>query len=154
MMSLIMMIFLVVPIIAPAIGQGIMILFGWRAIFIAMALVGLMVGAWAWMRLPESLAPENRQDIDPPTILRNMGTALWNRGAIGYVVGSALVFGSLFGFLNSSQQLIAETFGAGQYFALIFGGAVLGMVVSKPRAKKITSLSGLSRAICNESKGE
>ncbi len=145
LMSLIMMIFLLVPILAPAVGQGIMMLAGWRAIFGAMAVMGLVVGGWAWWRLPESLAPENRQDIDPPTILRNMGTALVNRGAIGYVLGSALVFGSLFGFLNSSQQLIGETFGAGDYFAVIFGGAVLGMVFANFTNSRIVERFGARR---------
>lgn len=145
LMSLIMMIFLVVPIIAPAIGQGIMHLFGWRAIFDVMAGVSLIVGLWAWLRLPETLQTGNRQDIKPGTILRNMREALWARESIGYVVGAALVFGSLFGFLNSSQQLIAETFGEGDYFALIFGGAVLGMVAANFTNSRIVERFGARR---------
>lgn len=145
LMSLIMMIFLLVPILAPAIGQGIMFLAGWRAIFGAMAVMGVLVGAWAWARLPESLAPENRQEIDPATILRNMREALMNRGAIGYVLGSALVFGSLFGFLNSSQQLIGEAFGMGDQFYLIFGGAVLGMVFANFTNSRIVERFGARR---------
>ncbi|APE27959.1 multidrug effflux MFS transporter [Aurantiacibacter gangjinensis] len=145
LMSLIMMIFLIVPILAPAIGQAIMYFAGWRAIFGAMAVMGTGVGLWVWGRLPETLQDDNRQDIDPRTILRNMGTALTDRGAIGYVVGSALVFGSLFGFLNSSQQLIAETFGMGDYFALIFGGAVLGMVAANFTNSRIVERFGARR---------
>jgi len=145
MMSLIMMIFLLVPLIAPAIGQAIAWAFGWRAIFWAMAAMGLFVGAWALLRLPESLAEQNRQRIDPRTIARNMGRALTKRSSIGYVVGSALVFGSLFGFLNSSQQLIAEAFGAGDYFALIFGGAVVGMVAANFTNSRIVERFGARR---------
>ena len=145
LMSLIMMVFLLVPILAPAIGQGIMLLFGWRAIFGAMAIVGTVVGIWVWMRLPETLRAESKQDLDPRTILRNMGKALTDRGSIGYVIGSALVFGSLFGFLNSSQQLIAETFGMGEYFAFIFGGAVVGMVVANFTNSRIVERFGARR---------
>lgn len=145
MMSLIMMIFLLVPIIAPAVGQGILMVAGWRAIFGAMAVVGALVSVWVWWRLPETLAPENVQDIDPKTILRNMGRSLTERSAIGYVIGSALVFGSLFGFLNTSQQLIGETFGAGNYFALIFGGAVVGMVVANFTNSRIVERFGARR---------
>ena len=145
LMSLIMMIFLLVPIVAPAIGQGIMMVAGWRAIFGAMAVMGLAVGAWVWLRLPETLAADNKQEIDPATILRNMWTALSTRSAIGYVVGSAMVFGSLFGFLNSSQQLIGETFGAGNYFALIFGGAVVGMVAANFTNSRIVERFGARR---------
>ena len=145
LMSLIMMIFLLVPILAPAVGQGIMYIAGWRAIFGAMALMGALVAIWVWIRLPETLQAENAQDIKVSTILRNMGTALVNRGAIGYVVGSALVFGSLFGFLNSSQQLISETFGMGNYFALIFGGAVVGMVAANFTNSRIVERFGARR---------
>ncbi|QYU70366.1 multidrug effflux MFS transporter [Leptolyngbya sp. 15MV] len=145
LMSLIMMIFLIVPLVAPAIGQVILNLLGWRAIFGAMAVMGVLVGTWVWLRLPESLAPENRQDIEVPTILRNMKAALFHRAAIGYVVGSALVFGSLFGFLNSSQQLIGEHFGAGQNFAIIFGAAVLGMVAANFTNSRIVERFGARR---------
>ncbi|MGQ7830228.1 multidrug effflux MFS transporter [Altererythrobacter sp. Z27] len=145
LMSLIMMIFLAVPLVAPAIGQVILNFFGWRWIFGAMAIMGTVVGIWVWARLPESLAPENQQDIEPRTILRNMGTALMRRDSIGYVIGSALVFGSLFGFLNSSQQLIGEHFHAGQSFALIFGAAVLGMVVANFTNSRIVERFGARR---------
>ncbi len=145
LMSLIMMIFLAVPLVAPAIGQVILNFVGWRGIFAAMAIMGTVVGIWVWIRLPESLPPKNQQDIEPRTILRNMGTALMRRDSIGYVIGSALVFGSLFGFLNSSQQLIGEHFGAGQSFALIFGAAVLGMVVANFTNSRIVERFGARR---------
>ena len=145
LMSQIMMIFLLVPLLAPAVGQGIMYVAGWRAIFGAMALMGTLVGLWVWWRLPESLNEETMQEIDPRTILRNMGTALWNRSAIGYVIGSAMVFGSLFGFLNSAQQLSAESFGMGDYFAFIFGGAVLGMVAANFTNSRIVERFGARR---------
>ncbi|RDC60714.1 Multidrug resistance protein [Alteripontixanthobacter maritimus] len=145
MMSLIMMVFLVVPILAPFVGQVILNLAGWRAIFWVMALVGGGVAFWVWLRLPESLTPENRQEIRAATILKNMGAALSVRGAIGYVIGSALVFGSLFGFLNSAQQLIGESFGAGDNFAFIFGGAVLGMVLANFTNSRIVERFGARR---------
>ncbi len=145
MMSLIIMIFLIVPIIAPAIGQVILWFFSWRAIFGMMVVMGILVGGWVWLRLPESLKPENQQDIIPKVILANMGRALSVRGSIGYVIGSGLVFGSLFGFLNSSQQLIGEAFGMGDYFALIFGAAVLGMVAASFLNSRIVERFGARR---------
>jgi len=145
LMSLIMMTFLVVPLIAPAIGQVIQMVAGWKAIFGFMAIMGIVIGAWAYMRMPETLTPENTQAIRPATIARNMAEALSNRGAIGYVFGSSLVFGSLFGFLNSSQQLIAESFGMGDYFAIIFGGCVLGMVLANFLNSRIVERFGARR---------
>ncbi|WP_379545648.1 multidrug effflux MFS transporter [Qipengyuania sp. DSG2-2] len=145
LMSLIMMIFLIVPIIAPAIGQLILMVADWRAIFGAMAIAGGAVAVWVWLRLPETLTEANTQDIRPITILRNMKEALSLRISVGYVIGSALVFGSLFGFLNSSQQLIAESFGAGDYFALIFGASIIGMVLANFTNSRIVERYGARR---------
>ena len=104
MMSLIFVIFLMVPAIAPTIGEAILQVGSWRAIFGAMAVAGVAVGAWVYIRLPESLSPDNVQLIQPRTIAVNMGRALSTPSVVGYVFGSAVVFGALFGFINSSQQ--------------------------------------------------
>jgi DHA1 family bicyclomycin/chloramphenicol resistance-like MFS transporter len=145
LMSLIMMVFLIVPIIAPAIGQLILMVADWRAIFVGMAVMGLAVGLWVWLRLPETLTEANEQDIRPITILLNMKEALAKRESVGYVIGSALVFGSLFGFLNSSQQLIAESFGAGDFFAIIFGASIIGMVLANFLNSRIVEKYGARR---------
>ena len=121
MMSLIFVIFLLVPAVAPSIGQAVLFALGdWRWIFGAMALLGCVMSAWVYVRLPETLHEEDKQDIHLPTITRNMKSAVTLRETIGYTLGSALVFGGLFGFINSSQQLIGEAFGAGDKFPLIF----------------------------------
>jgi MFS transporter, DHA1 family, multidrug resistance protein len=121
MMSLIFVIFLLVPAIAPSIGQAVLVLLGdWRWIFVAMAVLGVAMSAWVYVRLPETLHEDDRQDIRVPVIARNMASAVTLRETIGYTLGSALVFGGLFGFINSSQQLIGEAFGAGDNFPLIF----------------------------------
>jgi MFS transporter, DHA1 family, multidrug resistance protein len=120
MMSLIFVIFLMVPAVAPTIGEGILQLGNWRAIFGFMAVLGVAVGAWVHFRLPESLSEQNRQPIHLGTIAANMTRALSTPSVAGYVLGSALVFGALFGFINSSQQLITQTFGAGDIFPMVF----------------------------------
>jgi len=120
MMSLIFVIFLMVPAVAPTIGEGILQLGNWRAIFGFMAVLGVAVGAWVHFRLPESLSEENRQPIHLGTIAANMTRALSTPSVAGYVLGSALVFGALFGFINSSQQLITQTFDAGDIFPMVF----------------------------------
>lgn len=120
MMSLIFVIFLMVPAVAPTIGEGILQLGNWRAIFGFMAVLGVAVGAWVHFRLPESLSEENRQPIHLGTIAANMTRALSTPSVAGYVLGSALVFSALFGFIISSQQLITQTFDAGDIFTMVF----------------------------------
>ncbi len=121
------MIFMVVPMIAPTLGQIILDHAGWRWIFGMMAVFGAAMTAWIGLRLPETLHPEFRQPIRPAVMLGNMRAAISNRDSIGYILGSSLVLGAMWGYLQCSQQLVAEHFGAGERFAYIFGGMALFM---------------------------
>ncbi len=145
MMSLIFVIFLMVPAVAPTIGEGILQIGSWRAIFGAMAVLGVAMGLWVYTRLPESLTEENRQPIIPHAIAANMGRALVLPSVSGYVIGSALVFGALFGFINSSQQLIANTFGAGDIFPLVFGICAGSMAIASWSNSRIVERFGARR---------
>lgn len=146
MMSLIFVIFLMVPAIAPTIGEGILQTFGsWRAIFAAMVVLGVVMGGWVFIRLPESLTEENRQPIMPRAIAANMTRALSLPSVAGYVIGSALVFGALFGFINSSQQLITQTFGAGDIFPLVFGICAGSMAIASWSNSRIVERFGARR---------
>ncbi len=143
--SMIGMIFMLVPLLAPSLGQIIMDLVGWRWIFGFMALFGAAVALWAWFRLEETLHGEFRQTVQPLVILNNMGMAMRNRGAIGYVLGTALAMGGNLGYLNSSQQLLTERFGAGQSFPLIFSSMAIFMAVASFTNSRIVERFGARR---------
>ncbi len=83
LMSLISAVFITVPVIAPSLGQAILLVAGWRWIFVALSAVSGLAAAWVWFRLPETLAKENVQLVNVPIIARNMKAALMNRAAIG-----------------------------------------------------------------------
>lgn len=129
-LSTIILVFMAVPMIAPSFGQAILLVADWRWIFGGTAVLSLLVTLWVWLRLPETLDPANRQDIHLATIAGNMVSGLTERGAIGYVLGAGIVWSGLFGYLNSSQQLVAEHFGAGNTFALIFALMAGGMALA------------------------
>ena len=118
--SLSFMVFLAVPIIAPTLGQLVLLVAPWRWIFYFLGAFSLGVALWAWLRLPETLNPANRRPIS----LRGIGDAIrqitTNRYSIGYTLATASVYGALLGFLNSSQQIISHVFHAPQLFALCF----------------------------------
>ncbi len=145
MMSLIFVIFLMVPAVAPTVGEAILQVGSWRAIFAAMAVLGVVMGLWVHIRLPESLTEENRQAIIPRTIVANMGRALVLPSVAGYVIGSALVFGALFGFINSSQQLITQTFGAGDIFPMVFAICAGSMALASWSNSRIVERFGARR---------
>jgi DHA1 family bicyclomycin/chloramphenicol resistance-like MFS transporter len=145
MMSLIFVIFLMVPAVAPSIGEAILQVGSWRAIFAVSAVLGVLVGLWVFVRLPESLTDDNRQPILPRTIAANMVKAVTLPSVTGYVIGSALVFGALFGFINSSQQLITETFGAGDIFPIVFAICAGSMAVASWSNSRIVERFGARR---------
>jgi len=119
--SLVAMVFMVVPMLAPLFGQAVLLVAGWRWIFAAMATIAVLVGVWVWFRLPETLHPEYRQSMQPRRIVGNMREAITHREALGYFIGASLVQGALLGFINSAQQLVGEALGAGHAFPAIFG---------------------------------
>ncbi|HOB12829.1 MAG TPA: multidrug effflux MFS transporter [Novosphingobium sp.] len=130
LLSTITLVFMAVPMLAPSYGQAILFVADWRWIFGGTALLSLLVGIWVWLRLPETLDPANRQDIHLATIGGNMAQALKERSSVGYVIGAGVLWSGLFGYLNSSQQLVAEHFGAGDRFALYFALMAGGMALA------------------------
>lgn len=144
-MSLVSAVFIIMPVIAPSLGQGVMLFAGWRWIFILLALLAAATALWAWLRLPETLTDANRQTIDLPVIVRNMKTAFFTRASIGYVLGTALLIGAVFGYVNSAQQLIGEHFGTGEWFPIVFGGTAAMMAVSNIVNSRIVEKFGARR---------
>ncbi|MBU6268487.1 MAG: multidrug effflux MFS transporter [Sphingomonadales bacterium] len=127
MQSMVSMTFMIVPMAAPSLGQAVLLFVGWRWIFGIMATMAVLVAAWISLRLPETLDPAHRQTLHPRHVARATLQTVTTRAALGYVFGMALVQGALFGYINSSQQLVAEHFGAGAGFPLLFAGMALAM---------------------------
>lgn len=143
--SLVSMVFMIVPMVAPTMGQAVLAVAGWRAIFVIMAVLGAGVFGWAWFRLPETLHPEFRQPVNLGAIAGNMRIALTSRASIGYVFSLALIQGALFGYINSSQQLVAEHFGLGEAFPLFFGAMAVCMAVANLGNSRIVMRFGARR---------
>lgn len=144
-MSIISVVFLVVPMLAPSIGQVVLLFAGWRWIFVFLAVMAVGMGAWVLIRLPETMHPEYRQPIRPMSIAINMAAAATNRSAIGYVLGGALTFGAMIGYVNSSQQLVGEHFGAGTMFPVLFGFSALMMAAANFSNSRIVERFGARR---------
>jgi DHA1 family bicyclomycin/chloramphenicol resistance-like MFS transporter len=144
-MSLSFIVFLAVPIIAPSVGQAIMLVLPWHWVFGVLAIFGLMVIVWTAIKLPETLHPEDRAPLTPGPVLAAFKEALTNRVAVGYTLASTLVLGGLFGFLNSAQQVFVDVLGAGKYFTLIFAGIAGGIAVSSLINSYIVDRLGMRR---------
>lgn len=145
LMSLVSAVFITVPVLAPSLGQAILLFADWRVIFLALAVLSLAAACWVWTRLPETLAPEHRQDVQLTRVLGNMRAGLVDRQVIGYVIGGALLFGGVFGYINSAQQLLGEHFGVGDLFPLVFGATAAMMAVASLVNSRIVERFGARR---------
>lgn len=124
-MSLAMMVFMAIPIIAPGIGQIILMVSGWRAILGFIASFGLVVGVWCYYRLPETLADADRRELRIGPVAEAFRIVVTNRVAAGYALGTGLIFGCLFAYLNSAQQIFQEEYKLGALFPVAFSSAAV-----------------------------
>ncbi|MGE3714418.1 MAG: multidrug effflux MFS transporter [Alphaproteobacteria bacterium] len=156
-MSLVMGVFIMVPAIAPALGQAVLHVASWREIFLMYIAVSLSCVTWFMLRMPETLAPENRRLFKLPVILSGLKEVMHTRLTLGYTISSGLVFGGLLGYLNSSLQIFHGIFATGDMFAVYFGilalciGAAFfsnSALVRRHGMRKLTrmALSGLTVA--------
>ncbi len=119
-MSLASMVFMGAPILAPTLGQAVLVLASWPYVFGVLAAFGGAVLIWASLRLKETLHPEDRLPIVPSRILASFAKAASHRRAMGYTLAQTVLFGGILGFINSSQQVFADTFHAAAVFPLVF----------------------------------
>lgn len=142
-MSFSFLVFLGVPILAPSLGQLIMLVGPWRWIFAGLGLIGVALIVWASLRLPETLKPEDRLPIQVKRLTSAYKTALTDRTAMGYTLAMTAITGALFGFINSSQQIFADVFDAEAafpaVFALIAGGIAVASLVNARLVVKLGS---------------
>lgn len=120
--SLIMTIFILVPLVAPALGQGLMLLGHWRLIFIALLAVALAASAWLHFLQPETLAKDRRLPLSFKVIYGAAIETISHPVALGYTVAAGLIFGAFLGYLNSAAQILQIQYGLGLLFPLYFSG--------------------------------
>lgn len=126
-MSIMMAIFILVPAIAPAIGQMLITITNWQATFyflIAMAAIGLV---WFWLRQPETLPIAARKSFSITKILLGVKEICGYRATVGYTLSAGCMFGGFVGYLSSAQQIFQTTYGLGSIFPLYFGIAALAI---------------------------
>ncbi len=144
-MSMIFLTFMIVPIIAPTLGQVILWVGAWHDIFVTLSAIGLIMAFWVSRRLPETLSPENVLAINPKTISRTWKTVILHRHATAYVAASGLTQAGLYGYLNSAQQIFDITFDAADFFVIGFAIIAIGIAVTNFTNSKIVMRFGARR---------
>jgi DHA1 family bicyclomycin/chloramphenicol resistance-like MFS transporter len=125
-MSFAMMVFMVVPVLAPTFGGLILALAGWRSIFAVMAALSVAVGLWFYVRMPETLHPEFRRPLSVRSIVDAARICVTNREAVGYSLAIGLMFAMLMGFIGSAEQILgSDGYRLGALFPAAFAAVAI-----------------------------
>ena len=129
-MSLTMMVFIAVPVVAPAFGQAVLLLTQWRGIFIVLMLYGVVALAWSALRMPETLPETRRRSLAASEVLDAFRQTVTNRQTLGYALVAGGVLGSLFAYVFTSQQVFTDIYKLGHYFPLAFAAIAVGTAIA------------------------
>ena len=144
-MSLVFMVFMLVPVLAPNIGQLILLVASWRAIFLVLATYALTMLLWSWWRLPETLHPEYRRSLDPREMLGAIVETVREPQSRGYTVALTIIFSSLVAYIASIQQIVFDAFGEGRFIGLVFAAIAAPMAAASWTNSRIVERYGLRR---------
>ena len=129
-MSLASMVFMIAPVLAPTLGQGVLFFGSWRLIFGVIAALTLVVMAWYWRRLPETLARADRLPFSVARTWLGMRQTLANRWSLGYMIAATAMQGAIFGYVTTVQPIVSDTFHAARLLNLVFAGTAGAMAAA------------------------
>ena len=144
-MSLVFMTFMLVPVLAPNIGQLILLFAPWRGIFVAIGIYGLIMLSWAWARLPETLHPEFRRSLDWRQTLGAIAQTMREPQSRGYTIATTVSFSALVAYISSIQQIIFDAFREGPYIGLVFACIAAPMAFASWMNSRVVGRFGLRR---------
>ncbi len=144
-MSLVFMVFMLMPVLAPNIGQLILLFAPWRAIFLVLAAYGLIMLCWSGLRLPETLHPEYRRTLAFGEISAAVRASLKDPLSRGYTLALTVSSGGLVAYISSIQQIVADAFHESRYIGLVFAAVAAPMALASWTNSKVVGRFGLRR---------
>ena len=146
-MSFAMMIFTLVPAVAPLMGQGVIALAGWQAIFVAYVAFALLVMGWFTLRQPETLPREARRPLSWHALVAASAEVLSHRVVQISIAAQALTMGMLFATLSSMEGIFSDLFGRGDSFPLWFGVIAMASMVGSILNARLVMRLGMRRMV-------
>ena len=144
-LSLVYTVFMIIPILSPALGTVIMAVADWRWIFGVLGAFSLLVFMWTQIRLPETLDKNDRRPFSMEQIFGAFKTVATHRITAGYMIASGIIYGCLFAFIAASEQVFDEVFGRGEQFYLYFAGIAGLLAVMTYSNSRIVERFGMRR---------
>ncbi len=126
-LSIIVMFFILVPIVAPTFGQLLLDFFDWKAIFNANVIIGLLIVLWFWKRQPETLISEHKIKFTPSIFVTGAKEFIRHPEAIAFTLVSGFITGSFMVYLSTSQQIFQEQYELGEMFPYIFASTAFSV---------------------------
>ena len=124
-MSFVVAIFILVPVVAPALGKIMLDLYGWQSIFYSQLLFGLAVMLWLWKRQPETLKKENKRDFKLSLLIAGLKEFIKHKNAVIFTFFSGCITGSFMVYLSASQLIFEQQYNLKDEFPFIFAGIAL-----------------------------
>jgi len=144
-MSMVMAVFILVPMLAPAIGQAVIQFLPWRYCFGLLLLMAVTATFWFALRQPETLPADARSELSPTSLAKAALDVLGRRIVVGYTVALGLVFGVFVSYLGAAQQIFQDALGTGLMFPLYFGLASIAIGASSVLNSMLVMQLGMRR---------
>ncbi|HVF84110.1 MAG TPA: multidrug effflux MFS transporter [Sphingomicrobium sp.] len=144
-MSLVFMVFMLVPVLAPSIGQLILLAGPWQVIFLVLAAYGLLMGLWSFFRLPETLHEEYRRTLRIGELATAARAVVSERQSIGYTLAQTAIFSGLVAYISSIQQIVFDAFERPEAIGVVFGAVAAPMAVAAWLNSRLVGTYGLRR---------
>jgi DHA1 family bicyclomycin/chloramphenicol resistance-like MFS transporter len=142
-LSLSFIVFLMIPVIAPTLGQLVLWVAPWRYIFVLFGAYASLVLLWVWLRLPETLHPEFRLGLNLEQIGRAVGLALGNRTSLCYTLALSIMFGSILAYVGMVQQIFQDVFHRPSWMPAMFAVCAGSMGVTSYLNSRIVERIGM-----------
>ncbi len=144
-LSLVYTVFMIVPILAPAIGTAVMVVMDWRWVFGCLGVFSAVIFIWVQFRLPSTLAEEDKRPFSLGHVMEAYKMVASHRVTAGYMIASGIIFGCLFAFIGASEQVFDEVFGRGEKFYLYFAGIAGLLAVMNLLNSRVVGRFGMRR---------
>jgi DHA1 family bicyclomycin/chloramphenicol resistance-like MFS transporter len=144
-MSLVFMTFMLVPVLAPNIGQLILLFGSWRLIFLVLVIYAVVMVVWPWVRLPETLHPEFRRPLDWRAMAAAVAETVREPQSRGYTLAMTISFAGLIAYISSIQQIVFDVFHEGRLIGLVFACVAAPMAVASYLNARFVGRFGLRR---------
>ncbi|KKJ78166.1 MFS transporter [Kiloniella litopenaei] len=146
-MSFIMVIFIMIPMIAPAFGQMVLAVAEWRYIFFSFLVLSVSTGLWLIIRQPETLARENRIPLSPKKLMHSTSRILKHGKVMCYSVSGGMIFGALLVYVSTSQSIFEDLYGVVDNFPLYFAVLASAVALSSLINSQLVMRFGMHRMV-------